>query len=139
MGALPHPTGQFRAYKKINGVEYQHYFPTLEEAQTKQQNLDTLSSLNPPKHFWNSGAMRGLSIRQDSRPGRNNALSFCLQCMGIRRDITYRGNFEKTWKEAKNEWKRLRGLSPADMVCYKEELKSAKQFYMQRVGELEAP
>lgn len=137
MALLPHSTGTYRAYKKINGKEYQFYFTDLNEAERKQAELDSLAKLNPKPSFRKSGHIVGFRLRKDRRPGRG-AISMKIQKKDFHKEYKYNGNFNEFWKRTIELWKEINGVTKEDVAGYRKELREAKRVYMKEIGLLEA-
>lgn len=137
MASLPHKTGRYRAYKKIQGREYQQYFHTQEEADAAQRKLDALASLKPDKAFNEDGSMVGVTLRLRRRTGRPARITMRIQLNGQQKEVTYTGAFEGFWKEVMANWKALRGLHQVSYAGYATDIRQAKRFYIQALSELE--
>lgn len=145
MSASLHPSGLYRAYKKINGKEYQIYRDTQQEADIEQEKLEVKSrlynSLKGKKVFAKCGRLHGYSIVKERRIGRIPTISWQRQ-LKIRdgypcKSRRYYGNFEIFWLEIKRDWAKFNELTPADLADYKHAIKMAKILYMQDVFKLE--
>lgn len=145
MSARLHSPGLYRAYKKINGKEYQVYFKTQKEADKEQKKLEDKShlynSLLGKKVFRKCGRLWGYSIRLEHRPKRKTAIHWQRQLRRregyVTKQRTYRGNFARFWQEIKKDWIDFNELTPADLAGYKSRLKEARMMYMQDIVKLE--
>lgn len=145
MAAHPHATGGYRAYKKILGHEHQHYFPSQEQAEKKQAELEQLSreltALAARKVFSSCGRIRGFRVVLRHRAGRRPRLFMRIQRQqaGARRckEVRYEGRFDAFWRRVRDEWAAINDLSPQDVAGYSRELRRAKQLYIADVGRLE--
>lgn len=141
MGALPHKTGGYRAYKKINGREFQFYFRDQTSAEKKQMELDALASLAGKSPFSKCGRLLGFRIHLRQRAGRKPYIMVKVQVgphkNQYKKEWKYRGSFEENWAAMKTKWMELHGLSKRDVADYAKELKAAKRLYIQDVAEHE--
>lgn len=130
MSVLPHPTGGYRAYKKINGKEFQFYSFNKAEADKKQEYFNALSSLKSKNVFSGCGRLCGFRVRKDRRPERNGSISMVMQTKLRKKEYKYKSNFELFWKTTKDLWKENYDLTSADMKSYSVQLKTAKRIYI---------
>ncbi len=139
MAAHAHPTGRFRAYKKINGREHQFYFKTLEEAEAKQAELDRMSRLKPKKVFSDCGRLIGFRFY---RHRRNGSISMRVQVRingkDHRTEYVWRGSFEELWAKTVDLWAKLHDLHSTDLRDYLPQVRGAKRLYLRDLAELEA-
>jgi hypothetical protein len=142
MAVHKHSIGGFRAYKKINGVEYQLYSFDENEALKMQADLDAkskiMSSLKSPKLFSKCGRLIGLRVRQYKKTNRS---MFQLQVSADgkqkKTERIYKNSFEFMWKMFITFWREHFNLSVVDVREYKVEMKKAKRLYMQDIYNFE--
>lgn len=131
----------WRAYKKINGKEYQEYFSCYDEAQKRQNELDALSNLTPRRVFSTCGRLRGVRISARFRKGRKPAIIARVGIGPFRKQMLaekrYHGDFEELWSWIKVQWKRGHELMSQDAASYSKELLRAKHLYIQDVVKAE--
>lgn len=65
MALLPHKSGCWRAYRKINGKEYQFYSKDYKIAKTKQEYFDSIAQLHTRNIFNTSGRLSGVGIAKN--------------------------------------------------------------------------
>lgn len=139
--AKPHPTGGWRAYKKIAGKEYQFYSRDKSEADKKQALLEATSKLKPKRVFAPCGRFVGvrvrLRVRADRRPAIYVRITGPKGTKGLRAEWRYQGSFEENWARMRDKWKALHELMPADVAGYAQEIKQAKRLYLQDIIALE--
>lgn len=71
MSVTIHETGGYRAYKKINGKEYQFYSHDIKECDVKQIEFDLLAfKFKKSKLFNKKGTLTGFTICAVLRKGR---------------------------------------------------------------------
>lgn len=136
-----HSSGLYRAYKKINGKEYQFYFKKKLDADNKQKELNSLSKLVPKNPFSSCGRLIGFRLRLRRRKGRKPCIIVRMQ-VGVsgnqtQAEIRYQDSFEKLWSIMRMKWIEAHSLLPHDVSGYRAELKTAKRIYMQDLSELE--
>ena len=137
--------GRYRAYRKVNKVEYQVYCDTEEEGIIEQAKLDAkaaeLIALTPRMLFGKEGNLLGYRVRLMQRPLRPARIiiykQIQLQFEKVSREFVYKDDFELLWREAYNDWKLHWELLPQDINCLRKEIKLAKQHYIQQVSECE--
>lgn len=131
MAVQQHPSGLHKAYKKINGFEYQYYYKHKSSADKKQRELDALAALKPKKVFANDGRLLGFRIKAHYRYGH---LAMCMQLTveGKRKtkQITCNQAFETVWKQTKRWWREHHELDQDCFKTYAKELKAAKRLYL---------
>ena len=132
MSALPHSTGRYRAYKKINGVEFQHYFSSQSKADTKQEELELLSKLAHKTRFRANGSMIGVSFKVERRAGRKKTISVCLNIDKNSRQLVFKDSFDKTWGRTIRGWSEMAQLHSRDIIEYREQLRVAKAYYFDK-------
>ncbi|CAA0078541.1 Uncharacterised protein [BD1-7 clade bacterium] len=139
MAAHSHPTGRYRAYKKINGREHQFYFRTLEEAQAKQKELDSMARLKPKKVFADCGRLVGFRFYRHKRNG-HVAMRVQVRIKGKdhRTEYVWRDSFEALWNKTIDLWSSLHGLHSTDLRDYREKIRDAKRIYLRDLAELES-
>ncbi len=141
MGALPHKTGGYRAYKKIKGREFQFYFRDQASAEKKQAELDALASLAGKSPFSKCGRLLGVRIHLRNREGRKPYIMIKIQIgphkNQYKKEWKYTGSFEENWTRIKSKWMELHSLSKRDLADYGPELKAAKRLYIQDVAKHE--
>ncbi|MDX1451113.1 MAG: hypothetical protein R3183_01060 [Oleiphilaceae bacterium] len=140
-GALPHKTGGYRAYKKINGREFQFYFRDKASADKKQEELNALASLASKPPFSKCGRLLGFRIHLRNRAGRKPYIMVKVQIgpqnQQFKKDWKYTGLFEDNWTKMKSLWMELHNLSLRNTAEYAKELKAAKRLYMADVAKYE--
>lgn len=140
--AKSHPTGKYRAYKKINGKEYQFYSKNKVEADREQERLERMASLAPRRVFALCGRLIGFRVMVRRRQNRSPCI-YMQKRIGRqtspseRGQFTYDQSFEEMWLWAKKEWKAYYALTARDMAEYSHQLKAAKRLYMSDVGKAE--
>ncbi len=129
--ARPHPTGGYRAYKKVNGREFQFYSQDKAEADRKQQELNALARLKTKSPFSSCGRLIGYRIKPEVRMDRNPAVVVKVQ-IG-KKSTSWRfspdGSFEAGWHKVVAHWKEAHGLLPQDVAAYASKLRAAKRLY----------
>lgn len=142
MGLRTHPTGGYRAYKKIDGVEYQFYSRDYNEAKEKQEYFEQLASLKAKQVFSACGRLKGCRLNIYRRKGRPAIIIGRVATGPFRAqktlEIRYKGNFEVVWKFIKQEWKKAYKLTSGDMSDYRIEIKEANRLYIYDLGKLES-
>lgn len=141
MAVHPHPTGGFRAYKRINGFEYQVYERELEKAQQAQTRLDALAKLSSSPAIAKCNRLLGCRLRLISRADRAPYIAMrIVRQNGLKRtykDIRYKGQFEPFWKLVLEHWKSIYEISREDARDLFDEIKRAKSLYLSDLGKLE--
>ncbi len=133
MACKPHPTGGYRAYKKINGKEHQYYSRSKQEAEKKQKEFDALASLKPKRVFDISGRLVGCKIFRH----HNGGINMNIQLKGLHKSKSLGAyKFETVWGWTKEHWKHHHQLTPADIADYTKELKRAKRIYLNDLSKL---
>lgn len=131
MAVQQHPSGLHKAYKKINGFEYQDYFAKESDADKRQRELDALAALKPKKVFTTNGRLLGFHIKAHHRYGH---VAMCMQLVvdGKRKtkQITCNQSFERVWRQTKTWWRQYHGLDIDCFKTYAQELKQAKRLYL---------
>ena len=136
MAVTTHPTGGYRAYKKINGFEHQYYFRRLSDAERKQRDLEALASLKPSVKFAKCGRLHGIRIYCRARKGRRKYVFASVQISPYpKRELLYSGCFEDFWKDILRTWRECRSLTSADIAGYSKELRVAKRLYLSDFSE----
>lgn len=144
MAVHPHPTGRYRAYRKVNGVEYQEYYRTKEEADKAQARLDKMAdefyALQASKVFSDCGRLINFRFYTRHREGRESAIIMNFQRKADGKligsnELRYKGNFEALWRETLEKWKEVNGLLPQDIAHYLPQIKKAKRLYLQDLSE----
>lgn len=134
MAVNKHPFGGYRAYKKINGREYQFYSRDRTVAEKKQKELDSLSALKSKKVFSKCGRFKGVRINLIIRDGRKPKIVACVQVGPYRKqtkkEYVYKGIFEDMWKWIISQWKYYYSLYPQDVIDYYDQIKKAKIIYI---------
>lgn len=137
-----HPTGGYRAYKKIGRVEHQLYSNDVVEANTMQAELDAKSnlhaSLKPQKLFSKCGRLVHLRVRKYKK---TNKPTFQLQVLKgskqVKTEKIYKGCFNSSWKVFFKLWRVHFGLSMIDVFEEKERFITAKRLYMKDIYNIE--
>jgi hypothetical protein len=145
MAVHKHTTGGFRAYKKINGIEYQFYSVDENEANEKQRVLETKSrlanSLKSTRLFSACGRLIGVRVYEDKRPSKKWSIKMMVQLTvngkQFRKEKKYQGSFEPLWQHALTQWRSNLKLTLVDIFEYKVELSKAKRLYIHDVGTIE--
>ncbi len=70
MAVHKHPTGGYRAYKKINHIPHVFYSHDPQEAAVKQAEFDAKAALNPRKLLKKTGRLIGFTLRITRRKNR---------------------------------------------------------------------
>lgn len=134
MAVTSHPSGGYRAYKKIAGKEYQYYSYCFDDANKKQVEFDALSQLKPKTVFSSCGRLKGCRINIYRRKGRNPIIIGRIATGPFRNqkswEIRYTGNFEILWRGIKRDWKEAYKLNSRDMVDYADLISLAKRLYI---------
>jgi hypothetical protein len=138
MGALPHKTGGFRAYKKVGGHEFQYYSRNKLKADKKQGEYNQLSGLNSKNVFAPCGRLVGFRIRLRKRKGRTPYI-LVRKAVGPFREQEieewkYSGCFEYEWEKIKKAWAESHSLLPSDIIDYIDRIKVAKRLYINDVA-----
>ena len=137
--------GRYRAYRKVNNVEYQIYCDTKEEGNIAQAKLDKrvapLIALTPKVLFGKEGNLLGYRVRLIQRPLRPARIiiykQIQLQFEKVSREFVYKDDFESLWREVYNDWKLHWELLPQDVNCLRKQIKLAKQHYIAQIAECE--
>jgi hypothetical protein len=142
MAVHKHPTGGFRAYKKINNVEYQLYSSDEAEAQAMQRELEQMSremkSLKARTVTSKCGRLKYLRIKQYKSTARPYfQIQMTINGKPKRVEALCKQTFELDWKRFFGLWLQYVGLSYLDTLDYKTEIKNAKRLYMQDVYNIE--
>lgn len=133
MACKPHPTGGWRAYKKISGREYQYYSRNKKDAEKKQRELDSLAQLKPKRVFDTKGRLIGFKIKHHHRGG----IDMNMQLKGVKKSKRLTVHpFETVWRWTLKHWKELNELTTADIAAYTIELKTAKRIYLNDLSKL---
>jgi hypothetical protein len=142
MAVNKHPSGGFRAYKKINGITHQRYSFDQRFAQKMQDELDAKSravnALKGRSIFHADGRLIGLRVRDYKK---TNRATFQLQVLvdgkQKKTERFFKSSFEVTWKIFFTLWREHYSLSMTDIISYKEKITKAKRLYMQDVYNLD--
>lgn len=133
MACKPHPTGGWRAYKKINGREYQYYSRNKKDAEKKQREYESLAQLKPKRVFDTKGRLLGFKIQQHQR----GTIDMRMQLKGENKSKSLTGfTFETVWRWTLKHWKSINELTTADIAAYTTELKAAKRIYLNDLSKL---
>lgn len=142
MAVNKHPTGGYRAYKKIFGVEHQFYTLDKHEAEKIQSNLDNKSnvaySFKSPTLFSRCGRLVGLRVRAYKKTYKPTfQLQVTVNGKQKKTEVLFKDSFEVMWKQFFKLWREHFNLLIVDTLDYKEEIKKAKRLYMQDVYALD--
>jgi hypothetical protein len=146
MSVTKHKTGGFRAYKKINGEEYQFYSHDINECHVKQHKFDKLAQdtkkITPVKHFDKVGFFFGFSLALRRKKNSYDCYNYSLfmrkqlyiddkamraQCTGNCADMV---NF------AFNSWCEFFNISDDQLIDYAHKIQKAKSLYTARYHQL---
>lgn len=134
MGVHKHETGGYRAYKKINGKEYQFYSFDEIECNNKQIEFDQLALTTAKVTLFNkngrfNGFSIGLIIRKNAKP-----------YISARKQIVKRGELHKEEKTIKNthdsiawileSWSEYYDLNHKQLMDFSYKIKLAKALYL---------
>ncbi|TNC80213.1 MAG: hypothetical protein C9356_14900 [Oleiphilus sp.] len=141
MALHPHPTGGYRAYKKIGGKEFQYYSRDLASAEKKQAEFEALSKLRGRPVFSSCGRMKGCRITLYKREGREPVIIGKVATGPFRQqrvvETRYNGCFSELWCWLKETWKEAYQLTSKDVAHYGDALRAAKRLYIRDLGLLE--
>ncbi|WP_440874279.1 hypothetical protein [Thalassotalea sp. PLHSN55] len=142
MAVHPHATGGYRAYKKINGIEYQLYAKDENKALALQSQLDKkkreLSSLRSPQYFCPNDKLTGIGIRYlTAKKSIVLIAQFTVNGKQVKRQKTYKGRFEQLWQFAIAQWRAHFNIDTQDYIDMTPQIKKAKRQYIQELGLLE--
>ena len=133
MAVNKHPTGGFRAYKKIFGVEYQLYSFDENHARKLQEELnirsDIAKSLKGTKLFSRCGRLVGLRVRMYKKTNKPMfQLQYSVNGKQKKIERMCKQSFETMWKLFLGLWRESLNLSVRDTIECKEQMTKALNF-----------
>ncbi len=143
MAVHAHATGGFRAYKKINGIEYQLYAKDESKALALQHKLDKkkveFSSLRSRQYFCPKDKLTGIGVRYlTAKKSIVLIAQYTVNGKQVKKQKTYQGQFEQLWQFAIKQWREYFNINTHDYVEMMPQIKKAKRQYIQELGQLES-
>lgn len=135
MSVHKHPTGGFRAYKKILGVEHQFYSKSEELANKEQEKFEVKAALYTSLKFNNvfspCGRLMGLRVITINKGQKVIKPVFLLQVSvngkQVKTQETIKNKFESHWRTFIKLWKEHYDLDTKDFIEIKKEIIAAKR------------